>query len=430
LRYRPDYPEALANLGNALGLQGRHDQAIANFRAALRSNPGLAHAHVSIATSLAAQHAFDAAASECATALRMIPGCAEARYCLAMIELVRGRMTEGWRLFEARLELPSAPPRPAAPPAWNGGPLDGRRILVYAEEGHGDTIQFCRYISLLAAHAEVTLQVPTALVRLLAGSPGAARVVDRLSSDLTFDLHCPLLSLPLRFGTLLETIPAATPYLTADPDAVAAWRTRLAAQPGVKVGLAWAGNKLYQNDRQRSIPWNRLTPLAGIPGVALVSLQNGDVEHTAAATLGLLDWTDELNDRADTAALIAGLDLVISVDTAVAHLAGALGRPVWLLNRYDTDWRWLLDRDDSPWYPTLRQFRQPRPGDWDTVLQDVRTRMHHHVATTPGTAACAWHETNGYNLTVPASGADAVGDPDRPSLTSQAAQGPVAPGPR
>jgi hypothetical protein len=216
--------------------------------------------------------------------------------------------------------------------------------------------------------ARVVVLAHAGLRRLLAET-WAGRVIVRVEGEAlpAHDLHCPMMSLPLIFGTTLDTIPAAVPYLRADPARVAVWRDRLPA--GRTIGVAWTGDPAATMNRRRSIPVAKLSPLGAIPGVNLVSLQKGAAGPPH-------DWTAELDDFADTAALVAALDLVITVDTAVAHLAGALGRPVWLLNRRDTDWRWLLERDDSPWYPTLRQFRQTRDGDWD----DVVARVHDALA--------------------------------------------------
>jgi len=262
-------------------------------------------------------------------------------------------------------------------------------------------LQFCRFAPLVAAlHApgdgpadgakavNVVLEMPSALARLIRTMPGAQRIVAQNEPLPEFGVHCPLLSLPLALGTTLETIPAAIPYLAADADQALAWRIRLAAVPGLRVGLVWAGNprtaqrSLAAIDRRRSLPLSRLAPLGEVPGVTFVSLQKGhraDEAKTPPRGLTLYDWTDELWDFADTAALIAGLDLVIGVDTSVVHVAGALGKPVWVLNRYDACWRWLYGRTDSPWYPTMRLFRQARFGDWDGVIAEVQAALRQLV---------------------------------------------------
>jgi hypothetical protein len=312
-------------------------------------------------------------------ALAIGPADPRTQWHLAMNHLLSGNFAAGWDRLEARFEATGAC---AQEPAWDGAPFQpGTRVLLRAEQGHGDTLQFVRYAPLLAARgAVVLLEVQPGLKRLLAAQPWGHGVIAQGDALPPHELQCPLMSLPRAFATRLATIPAEIPYLRADPREVAAWRHRLAPMPGPRVGLAWAGGFRPQDlevrmmDRRRSMPLARLAPLARVPGVRLVSLQKGPPSAQARhppADMALLDWTDELRDFADTAALIEALDLVISVDTAVAHLAGALGRPVWLLNRFDTDWRWLLARDDSPWYPTMRLFRQPSPGDWDGVVRSV-----------------------------------------------------------
>jgi hypothetical protein len=225
-------------------------------------------------------------------------------------------------------------------------------------------------------------------VRLLSRLPGVSEIIVSDGRPSSFDLWCTLMSLPHAVGTTLETIPATTPYLTADPADVAHWRERLAGLAGLRVGLCWAGGRTRNlrqiaNDRRRSITLDTLAPLGEISGVQFISLQKGPPAAEAARPpqgMELHDFTEDLHDFADTAALIEGLDLVISVDTAVAHLAGALGKPVWVLNRFDTDFRWPRDRDDSPWYPSLRQFRQPTPGEWHSVISRARGALQRLAA--------------------------------------------------
>jgi hypothetical protein len=251
---------------------------------------------------------------------------------------------------------------------------------VYAEQGFGDTLQFCRYVPLLAATARVILEVPKPLLRLLSALPGVSQAVATGDPLPDFDLYCPLVDLPLAFGTTVATIPNQVPYLQADPDQVTLWRQRVEGLPGLRVGMVWSGAprpelpKVDNVDHRRSIPLKQLAPLGQVPGVSLVSLQKGDRATQAKLpppSLTIADWTEELDDFAVTAALIEALDLVISVDTSVAHLAGALGKPVWVLSRYDACWRWLRDRTDSPWYPTAKLFRQPVAGDWASVIAEV-----------------------------------------------------------
>jgi hypothetical protein len=277
-------------------------------------------------------------------------------------------MAEEWR-------QPADPLSRPEPEAWRG-----RRVLLFAEQGFGDTLQFLRYVPMVQAiAAEVVVEVQPALTRLAATLPGAPMVVGQGDPVPAHDVAVPLLHLPWAFGTTPDTIPGGVPYLAADPAAVARWRARLGGLPGLKVGLAWAGDPRPQDraahrvDRRRSMTLAALAPLGEVPGVSFMSLQMGAAAAQARPEgMVLHDWTGELHDFADTAGLMQALDLVITVDTACVHLAGALGRPVWMMNRFDSCWRWLRERADSPWYPTLRIFRQVAPGEWGAVVGEVR----------------------------------------------------------
>jgi hypothetical protein len=255
---------------------------------------------------------------------------------------------------------------------WTGEPARGQTLLIYAEQGFGDSLQFCRYATLAAKRGlRVILEVQAPLVRLLRTLPGVDQVMALGEPLPDFDVHCPMMSLPLAFATTVETIPGSAAYLRADPMQVAVWQTRLDGMPqrGPRIGLVWAGSAMLTADRRRSINPEKLAPLFRLSGFHFFSVQKSG--QAAPSDFPLTDYMDEMDDFADTAALIANLDLVISVDTAVAHLAAALGKPVWLLDRFDHDWRWLTGRRDSPWYPTLRLYRQPQRGDWDAVLAEV-----------------------------------------------------------
>jgi hypothetical protein len=251
-------------------------------------------------------------------------------------------------------------------------------LLVHAEQGFGDTLQFCRYAARVAG--PVILEAPATLVGLMRGLDGVGAVVAKGDALPPFDVHCPLLSLPALLETAPDPAQNAAPYLHADPVRAALWAQRLAHLAGLKVGLVWAGGArpdqptLGAVNRRRSMTLKALAPLGEIAGLSLISLQKDEPSDQMADLppgMGVHDFTAELHDFSDTAALIEALDLVISVDTAVAHLAGGLGKPVWLMNRFDSCWRWLTERRDSPWYPTLTQFRQPAPGDWDSVVADI-----------------------------------------------------------
>jgi hypothetical protein len=241
-------------------------------------------------------------------------------------------------------------------------------VLIHAEQGLGDTLQFVRFVPQAARRARIVLGCPASLNALLHCVPGVAEIVSGEPVP-RYDLHCPLMSLPMLFDIQPEQLGDAVPYIHADAAKIAAWRDRLAALPAPRVGLVWAGNPKYPADRRRSLPPAQLASLLDTPSIAWVSLQMGDAR--AALPPAVFDAAPWLTDFTDTAAAVAALDLVISVDTSVAHLTGAMGKPVWLLNRADTDWRWLLDRGDSPWYPTMRIFRQPTPGDWNSVIEAV-----------------------------------------------------------
>jgi hypothetical protein len=297
-----------------------------------------------------------------------------------MTLLRAGRYEEGWREYEWRWKTHqlASSVRDFSQPRWEGGALDGRVLLVHAEQGFGDTLQFCRYAK--RVEGRVVLEVPSALVGLMQSMGGGVQVVAKGDVLPAFDVHCPMMSLPVLIETAPDPVSNAAPYLHAAPERAADWQARLAELPGLRVGLVWAGGArpdqptLGAVNRRRSMTLAALAPLSAIAGVRLVSLQKGGpAEEVSQAPSGMQihDFTAELHDFSDTAALIEALDLVISVDTAVAHLAGGLGKPVWLMNRFDSCWRWLTERRDSPWYPTLVQYRQPAPGDWDSVVADV-----------------------------------------------------------
>ena len=383
---KPNLAEALNNLASALSQLGRLEEAVDAGRKAVALKP-LPGAYNNLGIVLTNLGRLTEAEDSLGQALRLRPDDAEAHLNLAFNHLVAGRLAEGWEHYEWRWKTRGFERARASSTLWKGEPLRGRTILLHAEQGLGDTLQVCRYAPLIAAaDARVILEVQPSLVRLLSRLPGVTEVVAKGDSSPPVDLHCPLMSLPRAFRTTLETIPGK-PYLEAEPALTAAWRRRLDGLAGLKVGLVWAGGRranlaVASLDVRRSMTLDMMAPLGDVPGVSFVSLQKADPAAAASRPSGMTlhDFTADLNDFADTAALVAELDLVISVDTSVAHLAGGLGKPVWLLNRFDTDWRWLLNRDDSPWYPTLRQFRQPRPGEWDPVIAAVRDALERLVA--------------------------------------------------
>lgn len=350
--------------------------AVAAFERALALDPAQADALSTRAIALKDLGRMADALAGQERADRLSGGAPEIRYSLALTRLLAGDLPGGFAAYEVRWRVRAfpTPPRGLAEPLWRGEPIAGRTILLHEEQGRGDTIQFARYAPLVAARgARVVLEVGADLVRLMRSLPGVARVMARGEPLPAFDVQCPLLSLPLAFGSGLDTVPATVPYLSAEPALRAVWRARLAGS-GPAVGIVWAGNPAFSGDARRSPGLEALRPLLRMPGVRFFGLQVGPGrESLRAAGLpdGVTDLGTELGDFADTAAVMANLDLVITSCTASAHLAGALARPVWILLPDVPDWRWLMGRMDSPWYPTARLFRQPRPGDWAAVVDRV-----------------------------------------------------------
>ncbi|MGE4220065.1 MAG: tetratricopeptide repeat protein [Alphaproteobacteria bacterium] len=386
-RLEPQAAESWSSLGLALIEAGEPEQAVPVLSRSLSMRPAEPRVWNNLGFAQHRRGDQEAAIFAYRRALALDPGFAEAHLNLAIALLLTGRMAEGWREFEWRWRDPQqAGARPAfAAPAWEGGPLDGRTILLRAEQGIGDCFQFVRYAPLLAARgARVVLECPPGMAGVLAGAPGVAQTVERGGALPAFDCYIPMMSLPLFCGPGLDRIPADVPYLRpggTPSDGVAA-RT-VAAAAGLRVGLVWAGNPRHLNERNRSIGLEPLAPLAAVPGCTLFGLQVGE----RAADLARFDWaragwarsvTDlspGLADWRDTAAVLAELDILVTVDTAIAHLAGAMGRPVWLLLPHVPDFRWLLDRTDSPWYPTMRLFRQRRRGAWDEPVAEAAAAL-------------------------------------------------------
>ena len=376
----PALDAAHTNHGNALLKQGWMDGAIDSFKRALEINPTSAEAWNNLGNVYFRLHRLDEAEAAYLESIALKPDYAEADLNLGILRLLRGNFREGWPSYESRWKMPGvAEKRPRfAEPEWAGDPLAGRTLLVYSEQGMGDNLQFVRYLPLLRQRypdSKIYFWCLPPLYRLFAEN-AAAWGIEALPPTVAgglppIDLHIALLSLPWRLGTDLATIPAAVPYLRPDPTLVEQWGARLQALPGKKVGVVWASGEVYTFHRFRTVRLRQLEPLLAVEGVSWVSLQKGSgarqIEDEGLSGK-VFNFMDEVEDFADTAALIANLDLVVSVDTSVPHLAGAMGVPVWLLDRFDTDWRWLLDRSDSPWYPSMRIFRQTAFGDWDTVM--------------------------------------------------------------
>lgn len=344
LQLQPDYVEAHYNMGNLLRNEGKFEEAVAQYRQALRLKPDYAGAH----------------------------------WNLSLVLLLTGNFTEGWQEHEWRWAADVGRPwkRDFPQPLWDGTDISGRTILLHAEQGFGDALQFVRYVPLVAKRgARVVLECQPELKALFKSAKGVKVLVAKGEPLPEFDVHAPLLSLPRIFGTTLETIPAPVSYLSVNSKLAAAWRDRMGGgSKTFKVGVAWSGNPTQGNNRNRSASLDLFAPLGQVGGVTFYSLQKGGAAQEAASPpkgMTLIDLTAELKDFADTAALLNNLDLVVTVDTAVAHLAGAMGKPVWTLLTFAPDWRWLLKRRDCPWYPTMQLFRQERPGDWAGTVARV-----------------------------------------------------------
>lgn len=384
IAHTPERSDAYLILGIVLERADRLDDAIAAFRRAIALQPSHHAAANNLANALVAQHRVDEAILLFDDILANAPQAPDARYNRGLAHLLRGDFAAGWEGYAVRFAVSQSHlPGHLPIPFWDGhSSLHGRTLLLRPEQGFGDLLQFARYARLAAdAGAVVHLGVPPELRSL---GPFFDGVTQALSIDdpvPPIDLQCPLLTAPHAFGTRFETIPNRVPYLRVPPEKVEAWRTALG--PGTKVGLVWSGNPAHKNDRRRSVALQPMATLLSVPEVRFFSLQKGlrpaDAELLAQLP-NLSDLGPKLNDFADTAAVVENLDLVICVDTSIAHLAGALGKPVWVLLAHSPDWRWMLHREDSPWYPTMRLFRQPRAGDWDSVIASVHAALAARVA--------------------------------------------------
>ena len=383
------YADAHNNLGNVLHDQGKLMEAEAYFREALHLQPEFAEAHNNLGVILGSQGKQDEVEVCYREALRLKPGYAEAHVNLSLHWLRHGDFAQGWPEYEWHRRTKENLHKALPPPTWDGSALDGQTILLQTEQGTGDAFQFVRYARLIKAEGgRIVLQCQPALARILASCPNIDQVVEEGISLPGSHVTAPLLSLPMLCKTTLESIPAEVPYLVPDLARVDSWRARLAVFPGFKVGICWQGNPKFKGDRLRSVPLASFDPLAAVPGVCLLALQRGPgLEQIAQQreSLNIVDLPGRPEDSAegwlDTAALIQALDLVVSVDTAVVHLAGALAAPVWVALPFMPDWRWLLNREDSLWYPTLRLFRQRRPGDWPEVFQRIGVALKNLIAT-------------------------------------------------
>lgn len=381
IRADPNFADAYYNQGTIYERAGYLEQAVNSYRQAIARRPNYPMAHNNLGLDLTEMGRPTEALLHYEQALRLDPNYARAHWNYSLTLLMTGDFERGWTEYAWRLRCPELPTRQFPQPYWDGSPLGGRTILLHAEQGLGDMMQFVRYAPLVQERGgRVIVECPPSLVRLLTRCAGVEQVFATGSPLPPFDVHAPLLSLPGLFGTNLGNIPAAVPYLHVDPALQAKWKQELPGD-GLRVGLVWQGRATHPRDRLRSMPLRQFVPLAKIEGVRLFSLQKGQgIEQLNEAGLfPIIDLGPRISDLADTAAILQQLDLLICVDTAPAHLAGGLGVPVWVLLPFVPDWRWLLHRSDSPWYPSMRLFRQGQVGDWDGVLGWVEAALRERV---------------------------------------------------
>lgn len=373
----PELATARTNLGVTLQALGEIEEALACHEEACSLDATSVTAWRNRALALAELNRIEDAAAALRQALRLAPDDAGLHWDYSLVLLRAGRLREGWEEYEWRWQAPGFPSRlrHTDKPVWDGSDPRGRRLLVYTEQGLGDAIQFVRYLPLLGRRGvRVALECPPLLERLFRSLEGVETIATRELPPQAFDVQVPLLSLPRFFGTTLRSVPARVPYLQPPRDSMDKWAARIGKGSELRVGLVWAGSPTHRNDRNRSVPPSLLAPLLRVAGVRWFSLQVGRREDGPPPP-GVIDLEKDLADFAETAAAVSHLDLVITVDTAVAHLAGALARPTWILLPFVPDWRWLLEREDSPWYPTARLFRQRRRGDWAEVVARVAAEL-------------------------------------------------------
>jgi Flp pilus assembly protein TadD/ADP-heptose:LPS heptosyltransferase len=407
LRLKPDAPATYNNLGNTLRMRGRLEEGDAALREAIRLKPDYAEAYNNLAVVLVQDGKLEEAVAGYTESLRLRPDYPEAHLNRALCWLGMGDFAHGWEEYEWRWKGRNFKPRQCEQPLWDGSPLEGKTVLLTPEQGLGDVIQFARYAAVLHERGagRIVLESPEPLVDLLARTPGIDAVVPRNRPLPAFDVHCPMLGVPRLVCTDIENIPANVPYLFPDPARVAHWARELEGLDGLRVGIAWQGNPQHRGDKLRSVRLERFAALAAIPGVRLCAVQKGAGREQLDELHGRFpveDFGKSLADSmADTAGLFANLDLIITVDTAVAHLAGGMGVPVWVPLPTACDWRWLRGREDNPWYPTLRLFRQAKHGDWDGVferlVEELRRRAEQPRPERPAVpepvTVDEWHQT-------------------------------------
>jgi tetratricopeptide (TPR) repeat protein len=389
LQLNSNLAEVHHNLGNALQALANSDEAILCFQRAIELQPELAETHNNLGIALQSQGKLEEANLSYRRAVELRPSYAEAHYNRSMLWLSKGDFERGWPEYEWRFQIRPLKAREIAQPLWDGTPLGERTILVHVEQGLGDTFQFIRYTSLIKTqnpNATVIAECQPHLQNFLAECPGFDRLIVEGEALPDFDVYAPLLSLPRLFATNLETIPGGVPYLFADPKLVEKWRRRLEGLRGFRIGVNWHGRAGQGEFRKRDIPEEHITALAQIPGVVLIRLQHERAPPpTGCGDQAIMfdpgsDFDAAEGPFMDTAALMMNVDLVITSDTSVPHLAGGMGVPILLALPYSADWRWLVDRDDSPWYPAMRIFRQRKPGGWPEVFVRITAEVRARAA--------------------------------------------------
>lgn len=379
LKINPTSLKALNNLAVLHRWQGDLDEAETLLRSILASHPDAVEVLNNYGDVLQAQCRIEEARTAFERVLEIAPGHPEGHHNLAVLLLLSGDFKNGWQQYEWRWLAKDFPSerRNFPQPMWTGEALNGQGILLYVEQGLGDALQFVRYAPLVAARGgKVFIECPRPLKRLFETVQGVEDVIARGDNLPDFEVQCPFLSLPSLLSVNADEIPADIPYLSIAKQDTQTWQDRLSETVGLKVGLVWAGSPHHTNDRERSIALEKYTPLADVENCTLFSLQIGDSsKQLQNVDFPIVDLTQDIGDYADTAALVSELDLIITVDTSVAHVAGALGKPVWLLLPHAPDWRWLMDREDSPWYPSMKLYRQPKRRDWESVF----LRLHNDL---------------------------------------------------
>ena len=385
IELQPDLATAHSDRGTTLYALKRYEEALRAYEKAIALQPNYPIAHYNRGLALHELRRCQDAIVSYDHALKLRPNFPEARLNQSLSWLLIGDFDKGLPGYEWRNEVksPGNSKRVFAQPQWSGQEdIHEKTILLHAEQGYGDTIQFCRYVAIVAARgAHVILEVPESLVELMRSLNTPVQIIAKGQPLPNFDMHCPLLSLPLALATRLNTVPASVPYLKASPHHVNRWASRLGPRNKPRIGLVWSGEQTHANDLNRSFPLTLLLPLLDLDAL-FVSLQKDlrpDDANILVSRSDLRHFGDDLKSFADTAALLASLDLVVSIDTSVVHLAGALAKPIWVMLPFTPDWRWLLDRTDSPWYPTARLFRQDESGAWPAVIEHVRVALRSFI---------------------------------------------------